>query len=431
MVSTVLRSPYRHLDLELQREVREGSLDPLKAVSIQIKKSKKTGRRVHPALHYARKAKEHRIRSELIDSGEIPSLKREVPKDHSLRIFESRFDTANSRLYGQHSRNFVDHLASNVDPDAEFLITRKHKNKKQEKQSYLAQILRKTPLLNSTFARTEDDQFYEETISAKDFFTWLVKNDVLSKSVLNKLVELNKGRGNQGPGLGPMNERRAGLALAILKDAGLVDDFEVCGEAGKPLSVGKVKANSIDYSKHEEAMAIDILVKLKSMGLFEYLPVQIKSSGSSDYDEEERYLTFNAREKYILEKALPQTIGLFVEDKFKPHSYRLKLKRKVLKMSLNERKLIKKHTRDYEPDIVNKMMAAIEFSQAEGKTLRLEKPYTSLPYAQKVIALIKQGFLTPVKSKEKDFAKTYKPVPETRLSFMQKMLKLFIHESNR
>lgn len=402
MVSTTLRSPYRHLDPELQQEVRTGTISPLKAVSIQIKKLKKTGQAVPEALHYARRASEHRMHESRVDSGDLESFKREVPRDHSLRIFESKFETVRSRLYGKNSRGFVSRLARDVKSDSEFML-RREQNKKKEKQSYLAQFLRRAPFLNSLFQSDADNSdSSQEIISAKDFFSWLLKNDVMSQSVVNKLVELSKGRGNQGPGLGPMNERRAGLALAILKDADLINDFQICGEAGKPLQINKTKGFSIDYSRHEEAMAIDVLVMLKAKGVYEYLPIQIKSSGSEGFDVCERYLTFNAREKYILEKTIPNTKGLFVENPDREGNFRLKFRRKVFKISLNQRKLIKKHTRDYEQDIVNKLMAAIESLQAEGATLKLKSAY-----------------------------KTPEPMTGTRLSLVQKMLKLFIHDSQR
>ena len=41
-------------------------------------------------------------------------------------------------------------------------------------------------------------------------------------------------------------------------------------------------------------------------------------------------------------------------------------------------------------------MTMIEYSSASGETLILNKPYQQLSYPEKVIMMVKNGFLTPV-----------------------------------
>lgn len=152
--------------------------------------------------------------------------------------------------------------------------------------------------------------------------------------------------------------------------------------------------------QHEEAMAIDIMVRLKRQdGHFEYLPIQIKSKGSSHYDQTERYLTVNETEKRYIERFLPETKGLFQRSDRKKR-FRLLIRRNVAKIGLNERKIVKKHKKDLEPDIANGIMTIVEHAKQNNRTLVTRKPYQQYPYAAKVVLMIKSGFITPIQDEE-------------------------------
>lgn len=421
-----LTSPFSALDSDLQEQVREGSISALAAVSAQTKRLNRTGKEVPQVLRYAQNAHAARLHAKQIDQGDIDEERREVSSDYARRVYQSNFENPATRLYGKASRSFIARLAKGAHPEHCFEI---HRIPDDGKTSNLAQSLSTVWFLKPLFRGGDSiNQDQVRTVGVKRFFSWLTANNIMSDSTLKQLIALGKGNSNQGPGLGPMNERRAGLALAILKDAGLIKNFQICGEAGKPLTAVKSAEMGIDYAHHEEAMAIDIIVRLKTSKFgFEYLPLQIKSSGSSGFDTEERYLTFNPREKYIVEHALPETIDLFVENPHSPGSYRMKLKRRVYKLPLNKRKIIKEHKKDFDPDIVNRMIAVIDAMQAKDMTLLLDQPYSKLSYVDKVIELIKQGFLTPVKcqsSKEPKQVKAFSIFPS-----VQKMLEWISHDS--
>lgn len=143
-------------------------------------------------------------------------------------------------------------------------------------------------------------------------------------------------------------------------------------------------------------MAVDILVELYSKSGNLYFPLQIKSSGSFGYDDAVRYLTFNKDEKQRVSSVVPEAKKYFVQDALNENKYRLKLKRKVMKIALSNRKLVKNHKKDLDPDIVNKIMTMIEYAHGNGEALLLKHPYQKYSYADKVISMIKNGFLTPI-----------------------------------
>jgi hypothetical protein len=352
-----LTNPYLHLDQDL----REGMDSILRAVSLQSKRNKKLGKPVPEALSYAQQAHSSRARHKDIVTSSKPSFLREVPEDHSLRIFISPEEF---KFFGRGLKQIVKKFAKGLHP-----------------QQIIA-----------------DPDF-----SISDYFSSVLKNRKISDNLKKQL--LGDRLGNRGPGIGPTNERRAACALAIIKDKGLIDGFQVCGEAGKALITDKSeieKDDLIDYGHHEEAMAVDILVKTSSGKYNTYMPLQIKSSGSCDYDTAKRYLSFNSKEKALIEQYLPGIEKLFVQDPYRDDFFRIKVQRKVLKIGLNDRKLVKTHRKDFDNDIVNKLMAMIEYSRNSGEALSLKQPYQKLTYPERVIAMVKSGFLTPIKDENRE-----------------------------
>lgn len=348
-------SLHRYLDPDLMSQIGD---NPLRVISIQRARNNAKGNvsPEPPVFSYAHGIRQIRDLHREIEERKRPSFLRELPVDRSSRIFMQE------REY------------SNLGPKRKKLLAR-----------FAARL--------STFTSFATGS----NLSAGDYFSMLSSNAKLSDPGRRSLRKLQEGNGNRGPGLGPTNERRAALALAILKDKGLIRDFQICGEAGKPLALrAEAVEKPIDYTAHEEAMAVDILVQLQSSPNNIYLPLQIKSSGNDGYDQTKRYLTFSRDEKNYLQTKYPQIREYFVEDPYKPSRYRLKFQRKVLKLALNERKIVKSGKKDFEPDIVNKIMAMIEYAQGQGEALLVHRPYQKYSYPEKVLAMIKAGFLKPI-----------------------------------
>lgn len=351
----LLQSPFQDIDPGIR-----DSYPLFKAIYIQREINKQLGIKDPPSFEYALKTKEIRELRRNIKAKGLPNYLRDVAEEKALRIFipENEFFS-----FGDKTKRVIKRLARGLDP-------------------------------NTNFGENANRDY-----SAKDYFNLLLANKKLSYCSQNLLSEIQHGNTNQGPGLGPTNERRAALALSIISDKGFIDGFRILGEAGKPVrmksDILESEKSNIDYGAHEEAMAVDILVHANSKQHNFYVPIQIKSSGACGYDMTKRYLSFTESEKDKVAKLCPETKKLFSPD-FNRDCYRLRVERKILKIALNDRKLVKNTKRDFEPDVVNKLMAMIEYAQDQGEILITEKPYSKYDYVDKVILMIKSGFITPI-----------------------------------
>jgi hypothetical protein len=62
-------------------------------------------------------------------------------------------------------------------------------------------------------------------------------------------------------------------------------------------------------------------------------------------------------------------------------------------MALNERKIVKISKKDVEPDIANKILTMIEYALDARQLLVLPKPYAKYSNIEKVIMMMRAGFL--------------------------------------
>jgi hypothetical protein len=359
MAKSLARSVYHQIHPDLR------TLPWHRALRIQQKLNRRCSQPDPPVFQYALKTQEQRRLHRAIEEGNKPGYLRQTARNPQMRVFRE-FE---NYLRGDSVRKLITKFAQGVNGDKIF-------------QS------------NSSVE-----------VSAKDYFSLLLSNSALSKNTQRVLVDLHNGNTNRSPGLGPSNERRAAIALAILQDEGMVSGFQLCGEAGKSLrmkqdaSLGN-QDNALDYSHHEEAMAVDLMVKLDfGMNNF-YLPLQIKSSGSNGIDSTQRYLNFTNQEKDFIVNKAPFIRELFVEDLCHPGKHRMLFTRNVLKIALSDRKIIKTHRRDFEDDIANKILALIEYAIEHGQTMPLKQAYQSYSYPEKVLLMIKSGFLKPILDKD-------------------------------
>jgi hypothetical protein len=335
------------------------------AVRVAFNQSRSLGMSPPKVLQTAKDLSQQRKRMHKARDGEIPSWEIGQPVNPNLRVISSQ----EVCKPGPQEKRFLSKLAANSNPDQ--MIHSNDDNKGQTIQ-----------------------------ILARDWFKWLLSNQKLSSELVHKLTLLQHGNTNQGPGLGSFNERRAGLVLSRLADYDLIKGFCLMGDSGKALCIGKNKSK-IDYSHHEEAMAIDVIIHLNSANTYEYLPLQSKSSGTLGYDQCNRMISFTAEDKTQLQDLMP---GLkdstFIKDPRNPEKYFLEIKRRVFKVPLSNRKLVKSHKRDTDDDIANVVMAIIESSQKSHETLILDKPYFKQSYAEKIANLIKAKFLTIIEPEE-------------------------------
>jgi hypothetical protein len=348
-------SLHHHLDPDL-REIPNA----LHAISLQRVRNSAKGQTDPPVFAYVERVRQLRDQHRKINRDKLPSFYRDLALSAKLRIF--------------------------IPPD-------KYKIQGARKKlfSRFARFWSGSDVLTSSQG---------EEISLAKYLSNLHSNSKLTDLARRNLAKIQIGNSNQGPGLGPTNERRAALALAILKDHGFIVNFQVCSESGKPLLIKRkspkdtANPSKLNYSAHEEAMAVDIMVELAGMNSQKiYMPLQIKSSGSEGFDSTQRYLTFNKQEKNRLIKLFPATKNLFVSDNLREGTFRLKFARRVLKMALNERKIVKISKKDFDPDIANKLLAMIEYATKNNELLILPKPYAKYSYVEKVIMMIKAGFL--------------------------------------
>jgi len=351
------RSKRSSLHLYLDADLRELP-NALHAISLQRSRNSNQGQSDPPVFAYVERVRQVRDQHRKIARDEQPSFYRDLAQDHNFRIF--------------------------IPPD-------KYKIQGSRKK-FLSRLMRYW----SGFESLSSSNGVE--ISISNYLSILNSNSKLTEQARRNLAKIQSGNSNQGPGLGPTNERRAALALALLKDYGFISNFQVCSESGKPLFLKRKSPREdttrLDYSAHEEAMAVDILAELVSPDSQKiYLPLQIKSSGSEGLDTTQRFLSFTLEQKNRLIQEFPQAQDLFIQDLFKPDIFRLKFTRRVLKMSLNDRKIVKISKKDVEPDIANKILTMIEYALNTGHLLVLPKPYAKYSYIEKVIMMIKAGFL--------------------------------------
>lgn len=371
-------SLYHHIDEDV---IRRHPDKPRAWISIQTKRNDQKGIPNPSVFAYALHTIDAREKERKIQAGVLEPFVRDVPIEKRLRVYVSEDKALNK---SPNVRKLISRWAREVDPGLDF--------------------------------NSQSDS--DVLLLARDYFQSLMQNQKLSGQFLVKLLQASQGNGNQGPGLGPTNERRAGLALAMMMDAGHLKGFQILGEAGKSIKLNdelkQEKAAAalsgkaierLDYSAHEEAMAVDILAQLPrsthtmKAGQSRYIPIQIKSTGSVGYDKALRYLTFTQKERDEVLAAFPGKPEW--EKYFSPHpdepgKFRLRVKRKVLKLALNNRKIVKRGKADYEPDIVNKFMVLTEHAKRNKELIITDKPYQKHSYAEKVILMIKSGILTPI-----------------------------------
>lgn len=311
-------------------------------------------------------ARNYRELKERVSAGTSPSYVLGIARDHAKRFYINT-KKLSKPSFGTRERSFLISLTKNLKPDTEVFF----------------------------------DKPTNRGITAREYYSWVMSNKPVGSEVKRILYAMSSGNGNQGPGIGPFNERRAGYVLSKLTDANLIKNFWVCGEASSPLFVkdSDIKENVpnsvFDYSMHEEAMAVDLIAHLNPIGKekYEYAAMQIKSSGTLGFRESKRFLSFNSDQKSEFEQLIPDAKALFIKNENNSDKFFLPVLRNVFHLPMNDRKIARSGPKDYSDDVANQMMATFEFMQSHNMTIKLDKPYQKLSYAQKVKAMIESGGL--------------------------------------
>jgi hypothetical protein len=306
--------------------------------------------------------RDYREKKTAVQEGRSPSYILGIARDHAKRFFLKPGLTKES--VGPNKRSFINTLIKNISP-------------------------------NSIVYKDDNN-----TVTAREYFQWITNNKPLSGRAKKLLYKMSEGHGNKGPGMGPFSERRAGYTLSLLADAGLIKNFWICGDAGSPLSVKDMipddmaTREAIDYGAHEEAMAVDLIAHLnESYSPYEYAAMQIKSNGTLGFKESKRFLSFDKEQKQEFINLFPDSQDLFIENKYKKETFFLPVYRNVFHIPMNDRKIAKTRSKDHNDDIANLMMAAFEFMHKADMTIKLDQPYQTLSYAQRVEAMINSGGL--------------------------------------
>ena len=232
-------------------------------------------------------ARNYRELKERVSAGTSPSYVLGIARDHAKRFYINT-KKLSKPSFGTRERSFLISLTKNLKPDTEVFF----------------------------------DKPTNIGITAREYYSWVMSNKPVGSEVKRILYAMSSGNGNQGPGIGPFNERRAGYVLSKLTDANLIKNFWVCGEASSPLFVkdSDIKENVpnsvFDYSMHEEAMAVDLIAHLNPIGKekYEYAAMQIKSSGTLGFRESKRFLSFNSDQKSEFEQLIPDAKALFIKN---------------------------------------------------------------------------------------------------------------------
>lgn len=307
---------------------------------------------------------------EQVREGISPSYVLGIARDHAKRFYQKTKSLLERRVFGVHERSFLNGLTKKLKPDMVIFVDRQDTDK-------------------------------EKAITAREYYQWIMSNKPVGSEAKRILHAMSVGYSNQGPGIGPFNERRAGYVLSKLADAKLIKNFWICGEASSPLFVRdsgfeESELNkSFDYAMHEEAMAVDLIAHLnpEQGENYEYAAMQIKSSGSLGFKESKRFLSFDSIQKQEFEEIVPEAKDLFIEDSFHKNRYLLTVLRNVFHLPMNDRKIARFGPKDYSDDVANQMMATFEFMQNHNMTIKLDRPYQKLSYAQKVKVMIESGGL--------------------------------------
>ncbi len=272
-----------------------------------------------------------------------------------------------------------------------------HTNKKippgKKEIDFLANLARDEDP-NKVIGEIEDKDGNLRIITVEDYYLWVTNNKALGNKGINSLESLSEGQDYRGPGVGSYYERRAIYALTKLVDAKLIKDCWICGDSASPLfirdseSESVANPNQIDYDMHEEAMAIDLIAQLEEGERFEYAPLQIKGSGTFGFRETSRLIMFDPEEKERFIKLVPESEKLFIPDSENRNRIFLPVYRNVFYVPVKGRKIAKSKPGDYSPDLANLMLSVFEFMHEKDMTLKLDRPYQSLSYAQKVKVLM-------------------------------------------
>jgi hypothetical protein len=314
-------------------------------------------------LNKSEKARTYRELRERVRAGTSPSYLLGIARDHAKRFYINE-KKREMPVLGKSERGFFISLTKNLEPDTVIFV----------------------------------DKVTNRTITAREYYSWIRSNKPISSDTKRVLYAMSSGNGNQGPGIGAFNERRAGYVLSKLTDANLIKNFWICGEASSPLFVKdsrNIVNHKFDYAMHEEAMAVDLIAHLKPEGKekYEYVAMQIKSTGSLGFRESKRFLSFDADQKSEFEKLVPESKALFIKDTSRSNKFFLPVLRNVFHLPMNDRKIARSGPKDYSDDIANQMMATFEFMQNHNMTIKLDRPYQKLSYSQKVQAMIESGGL--------------------------------------
>lgn len=366
-----------HLHPDIRRHYESGSCSFHKAVSLHQNWSTRSGHPVHPIIKDVASSEEMQRIQQKIKQGKLPAYVFGMSLDSNRRLFAKKL-----ALPGSAEINYINHTMGDLEPNG-----------------LIGKLEPREGLILSSNTDTRNQRV---PLNVLRWFELLVRNNPPGGDELAQLRALGlAGQSHQGQrgSLGPWCERRFGLAAAQLQDAGLIKGFSICGEAGLPLVISQPTEirstlhKSINYASHEEAMAIDAMLKLKSAtDSHEYALVQIKAQGSTGYDTQKVFIAFNQEQMKDMEKLNPDTSELFRKHDEVPGEYLLPVRRRVFKIPIAHKKMTKMGPSD-KSDIVNTTIAVLDHMIERKEILVLDRPYSSLSFPERVAALIGQGFL--------------------------------------
>ncbi len=379
-----------HLHPQIRRGLESKNYTVERALGLHEIWSARYSHQVHPSIRKAAKFKETQQIHRKIRQGNLPAYVFGMSLDPKHRLFAEKL-----ALPGPAETNYINHVIGNLQPNRPI-------GQPKTKQELI---------IISSDNQTKKPK---APLNVLKWFELLVRNHAPGGDELAKLRALGLAGQNhqaQGGNLGAWCERRFGLAAAKLQDAGFIEDFAICGEASLPLIVPGSATSptpSINYANHEEAMAIDAMIKLKSVdGLHRYALIQIKAGGSCGYDTQKRFLVFDKKQMEAMEYLNKNAFRLFRKHDEHPGEFLLPVKRRVFKIPIAHHKMQKTDRFD-NSDIVNTTIAVLDHMIKHNEILTLDRPYSSLKFPERVNALLDQGFLKLHKFTRQE----QKPVPQ-------------------
>lgn len=346
---------------QIREKLEAESMDLKEAIRAQRRWGARISSQTPPSIRRVTKAEEIRTLHRKITKGKLPSYVFGMSLDRNRRLFAPRIP-----IPGPTEISYLNHLIHNANPND--IISNAGDRVPFKVLQWLELLIRNRPLGG---------------------------DDLKALEALDQSSQSHQG---QRGGLGPWCERRFGLAAAKLQDAGIIESFNICGEAGLPLATinpldpQASQHQALEHSNHEESMAIDAMLKIHSASDHKYALIQIKAQGNTGYDTQKVFITFNEKQKTEMEALYPEAAKYFRIQREPQAKYLLPVQRQVFKIPIAHKKMNMQNRYD-NADIVNTTIAVLDHMTEKNRLLVLNRPYEELSFPERVSALLHQGFL--------------------------------------